>query len=107
MLHVIFPAESYFPIRLSYIFYFMFSLTFKAFVMFVTFLLFQSNFYIVLVHGKVLKIAFIEILVRQKTLNKEPLEPNLFYLPYGAWIGLDSNRFSQLPQKFHISKIFS
>ena len=107
MLHVIFPAESNFPIRLSYIFYFTFSLTFKAFVMFVTFLLFQSNFYIVLVHGKVLKIAFIEILVRQKTLNKEPLEPNLFYLPYGAWIGLDSNSFSQLPQKFHISKIFS
>ena len=33
----------------------MFSLTFKAFVMFVTFLLFQSNRYVVLAHGKVPK----------------------------------------------------
>ena len=30
----------------------MFTLTFKAFVMFVTFLLFQSNLYIVLASGK-------------------------------------------------------
>ena len=30
----------------------MFSVTFKAFVVFVTFLLFQSNLYIVLAHGK-------------------------------------------------------
>ena len=33
-------------------FYFMISLTFKAFVMFVTFPLFQSNLYKVLAHGK-------------------------------------------------------
>ena len=50
--NVIFPTELNFPIRLKYVFYFMFSLTFKAFVIFVTFLLFQSNLYVVLARGK-------------------------------------------------------
>ena len=38
-----------------YGFYFMFSLTFKAFVMLLTLLLFQSNLYVFLAHGKGLK----------------------------------------------------
>ena len=50
--NIIFPAETNFPIRSRYVFYFMFSLTFKAFVTFVTIFLFQSNLYTVLAHGK-------------------------------------------------------
>ena len=50
--NVIFPAEINLPIISRYVFYFMFSLTFKPFVMLVTFLLFQSNLYIVLARGK-------------------------------------------------------
>ena len=52
VLYVIFPTESDFSIRSRYPFYFMFSLTFKAFVTFVTFLLFQCNLYVVLGLGK-------------------------------------------------------
>ena len=50
--NVIFPTETNFPIRSRDVFYFLFSLIFKAFVMLVTFLLFQSNLYIVLACGK-------------------------------------------------------
>ena len=42
----------------------------KAFVMFVTFLLFLINVCVVLAHGKCPNKAFIEIFLRQKTLNK-------------------------------------
>ena len=49
----------------------MFSLTFKAFVMLVIFLLFQSNLYVVLAREKVLRIAFI--------LNKIPTDPQLLF----------------------------
>ena len=51
----------------------MFSLTFKAFVMLLTLLLFQSNLYV----GKVLKIVFIEIFSGQKNPDqKTPLIPS-------------------------------
>ena len=46
-----FTTETNLIIRPRYVFYFMFSLTFKVFVMFVT-LLFQSNLYIVLARAK-------------------------------------------------------
>ena len=73
--NVIFPTETNFPIRSRDVFYFLFSLIFKAFVMLVTFLLFQSNLYIVLACGKVQKTAFIEIFSKQKT----PRPPAAFY----------------------------
>ena len=50
--NVIFPTEENFPVRSRYVFYFMFSLKFQAFVMFVTFLLFQSNLCVVLAREK-------------------------------------------------------
>ena len=50
--NIIFRTESDLLIRSRYVLYFMFSLTFKVFVMFVTFLLFQSNLYVVLARGK-------------------------------------------------------
>ena len=66
--NVILPTETNFPIRSRYGFYFLFSLLFKAFVMFVTFLLFQSNLYVVLACGKGPKNSVqIEIFSRQKT----------------------------------------
>ena len=43
--NVIFPAETNFPNRSRYAFYFMFSLLIKVFVMTMTVLLFQSNLY--------------------------------------------------------------
>ena len=85
--NVIFPTESNSPIRSRYIFYFIFSLTFKAFMMFVTFLLFQSNLYVVLARGKGSKNSIIEIFARQKTLNKKsansqkPDFPKYFKMP--------------------------
>ena len=53
--------------------FFMFSLTFKAFVMSVTFLLFLCNFYIVLAREKATKTAFIEVFSRQKNPKQKML----------------------------------
>ena len=78
-INIIFSTEMNFPIRSRYVFYSMFSPTFRAFVTFMTFLLFQSNLYIVLAHGKGPKIAFIEIFSRQKTLYKDPPHPQLHF----------------------------
>ena len=50
--NIIFPTAKNLSIRSRCVFYFMFSLKFKAFVMFLTFLLFQSNLYIVLAHRR-------------------------------------------------------
>ena len=50
--NIIFPTAKNFSVRSRCVFYFMFSLKFKAFVMFLTFLLFQSNLYIVLAHRR-------------------------------------------------------
>ena len=50
--NIIFPTETNFPIRPRYVFYFMFSHTFKTFVMLMTFLLFQRNLYVVAASGK-------------------------------------------------------
>ena len=44
---------------------------------------------------KVLKLAFIETISRQKTLDP----PAAFYAPYGVWISLQPNWFSKMPQK--------
>ena len=53
------------------------------------------------------KIAFMEISLRQKTLNKDPRYLAPFCAPYGTWIGLQANRFSRMPQKCHLPKISS
>ena len=58
----------------------MFSLAFKAFVMFTTFLLFHSSLYIVLAHGKGPKKAFIKTFSKQKTLNKKLLDLQLCFM---------------------------
>ena len=73
------PTEENFPIRSRYIFYFMFSLTDKAFVMFVTFLLFQSNIYLVLAHGNGPKDSVHRDFFSTKKLNKPPLDPQLCF----------------------------
>ena len=67
-------------------------LTFKAFVMLVTFLLFQSNLYLVLVHGKGSKNSIHRDLFNTKyPRQKAPKLSAVFYAPYGAWIGLQLN----------------
>ena len=57
----------------------MFSLTDKAFVMFVTFLLFQSNIYLVLAHGNGHKNSVHRDFFSTKKLNKPPLDPQLCF----------------------------
>ena len=86
-------------------FYFMFSLTFKAFVMFLTFLLFQSNLHVLLACGKGPINRVQRKLKKHKQKNLRP--PGAFYRPYGAWIGLLPHWFFQMPQKRHLSKISS
>ena len=87
--NIIFLSESNFPIRSRQLFYCMFSLTFKAFEMFMTFLLFQSNLNVVLAHGKGLRNSIIQIFSRQKNpKQKTPRPPAAFCAPQGAWIGL-------------------
>ena len=65
------------------LFYFMFSLTFTAFVMLVTFLLFQSNLYVVLAHG-----GPKNSVPRDLFKIKNPQTPSAIITPYGAWMGL-------------------
>ena len=90
--NVIFPTETNFPIRSRYVFYFMFSLTFIAFVVFVTFLQFQSNLYVVLALEKGPKNSVHRGLFKTKNpKQKNPRPPASLYMPYGAWIGLQSN----------------
>ena len=85
-------------------FYFMFSVTFKALVMFATFLQFQSNLDVVLASAKCPKISvFIEIFLIKTT----PRTPAASSMPHGAWISLQPNWFSQMPQKHHPPKISS
>ena len=70
----------------------MFSLTDKAFVMFVIFLLFQSNIYLVLAHGNGPKNSVHRDF--SNTTNpkqKLPRPSTVFYMPYGSWIGLQPN----------------
>ena len=55
----------------------------KAFVMFVTFLLFLINLCVVLAYGKGPNKAFIEIFLRQKALNKSA-DHHLFYALNGG-----------------------
>ena len=70
----------------------MFSLLFQAFVMFVTFLLFQSNLYIVLAHGKGPKNSVYRDLFKTKNpKQKNPRPPVAFYAPYGVWINPQPN----------------
>ena len=60
-----------------YVFYFMFTLTFKAFVMLLTLLLFQSNLFVFLAHGKGLKNSVHRDLFRAKNAEqKTPLIPS-------------------------------
>ena len=90
------------------VFYFMFSITFKAFVMFVTFLLFQSNLYVVSARGKEPKISVHRDLFRTKIPKRKNIQTHsCFYAPYQAWIGLQPNWFSWMPQKHHLPKISS
>ena len=87
-------------------FFILFFLAFKAFVMLVTFLLFQSNLYVVLVCGKGSKNSLPRALFKKKT--KKTSRPSaVFYASYGGWIYLQLNWFSQIPQKRHLSKISS
>ena len=74
---VIFPTESNLPVRSRCVFCFMFSLTFKAIVMFVKFLLFQSNLYIVLARGKGLKNSIYRDLFKTKNPKQKKPDPNL------------------------------
>ena len=64
------------------LFYFMFSFKFKAFAMFMTFLLFQSNLNLVLARLKGKK-EFTEIFARQKNLKPPP--PSLPFTPQAAF----------------------
>ena len=66
--NAIFTTETNLIIR--YVFYFMFSLIFKVFVMFVTFLLFQSNLYIVLAPAKGPENSVYIDLFHKKTFKK-------------------------------------
>ena len=60
--------------------------------MFVTFLLFQSNLYVVLAHGKCPKNNIHgDLFMTKKPKEKNPRPPAAFYMPYGAWIGLLPN----------------
>ena len=87
--NVIFPTETNFPIRLRYVFYFIFSLLIKAFVMFLTFLLFQSNLYVVLARRKGPKNSVHKDLLKTKNpKQKIPRPPAASYGPYDAWVGL-------------------
>ena len=66
-------------------FYFMFSLTFKAFMMFVTFLLFQSNLYMVLECGKGPKNSIHrDLFWTKKHKQEKPRPPPAFYAPYAT-----------------------
>ena len=70
----------------------MFSLTFKPFLMLVSFSLFQSNLHIVLTRGKGSKDNVHRDLFKTKIpKQKTPRSPAAFYAPYGAWIGLKLN----------------
>ena len=61
--NVIFLTESHFPVRSRYVIYFTFSLTFKAFVMFVTFLLCQGNLDVVLALGNFRNLLTVKVIV--------------------------------------------
>ena len=54
--------------------------------MFVTFLLFQSNLYVVLARGKGPKNS-----VQRDIFHTKKTLPAAFYAPYGAWIDLQPN----------------
>ena len=86
-------------------FYFMFSLVFRAFMMFLTFLLFQSNLHVVLACEKGPINRVHRELKKPKQKNLRP--PAAFYRPCGAWIGLLTNWFFQMPKKRHLPKISS
>ena len=67
----------------------MLSHTFKAFVMLVIFLLFQSNLYLVLASAKDPKDSVHRDIFKAKNpKQKTPRPPAAFYVPYGAWIDL-------------------
>ena len=92
--NAILPTKMDFPLRSRCIFYFMFSLTFKVFVMFVTLLPFQSNSYIVLVREKDPKNSFCRYLFKTKSPKQKSRRlPAVIYVPYGVWIGLQSSSF--------------
>ena len=92
--NAILPTKMDFPLRSRCIFYFMFSLTFKVFVMFVTLLPFQSNSYIVLVREKDPKNSFCRYLFKTKSPKQKSRRlPAVIYVPYGVWIGLQSSFF--------------
>ena len=82
-------------------------LTFKAFVMFVTFLQFKSNLYVVLACGKGFKNSIHWDLFKTKNILKKKQAPAEFYAPYGAWTDLQPNWFSKMPQKRQLLKISS
>ena len=70
----------------------MFSLTFKAFVMLVTFLLFQNNLYIALARGKGPKNSVHRDLFKTKNpKQKNPRHTAVIYALLGAWVGLHPN----------------
>ena len=59
----------------------MFSLTFKVFVMLVTFFLFKSNLYVVLVCGKDPKNSVCRDLFKtKKSFTKNPPDPQLHFM---------------------------
>ena len=77
-------------------------------MVFVTLLLFQNNLYVVLARGKVPKISVHRDLFKTKNpKQKNPTHSAAFYAPYGAWIDLQPNRFSEMPQQRHLPKFFS
>ena len=67
----------------------MFSVTFKALV---TILLSQSKLYVVLTRGKGPKNSIHRNLFKTKNPKQKPHRvPAVFYVTYGAWIGLQPN----------------
>ena len=72
--NVIFTIKTNFPVRPRYVLYLMFSLTFKAIVILVTFLLFQSNLCVVLACGKGRKNSICRDLFKTKKPLAKPLK---------------------------------
>ena len=100
--NVLFPIQTDFPIRSRYV-DIMFSLTFKAFVIFMTFLQFQSTLepsscmWKNSVPGDLFK--------TKKTLNRKPPDPPLHFMWHTAHLVVGSNRWvaPRLTQPFILS----
>ena len=76
--------------------------------MFVKFLPFQSNLYVVLARGKGPKNNIHRDVFKTKNpKQKIPRPPSCVLRALDAWVGLQPNCFSKMPRKGHLLKISS